>query len=152
MTFDPTKALPTKAAFSLLEEFRAFAFKGNMIDMAIAVVIGGAFGKVIESLVKNVIMQFVTGIVSAFGSGIDDYKSLSFSFLGTPIQYGAFLGELLTFTIVAFSVFILMVKLLGMLAKLKPVAAPAADAPPPKPTKDQELLAEIRDLLKNRKA
>jgi large conductance mechanosensitive channel len=163
MSFDPIKrlppltALPTKQMFSFFDEFRTFAFKGNMIDLAIAVVIGGAFGKVVDSLVKNIVMQLVTAILNLFGKGAKSFSDLHFDLNGASIQYGAFLAELMNFMIVAFSVFLVMVKVLGWLANLRmratgEAAEAAAAAPEPPPTKDQQLLTEIRDLLRNQQA
>ncbi|HEX3314979.1 MAG TPA: large conductance mechanosensitive channel protein MscL [Gemmataceae bacterium] len=157
MAFDPLKTLPTRQVVSFFDEFRNFAFKGNMIDLAIAVVIGGAFGKVVDSLVKNIVMQIVTAVVGLFGKGAESYEKLSVPLFGVPINYGAFLADLLNFVIVAFSVFLLMVKVIGWLGALRKraageAAAVAATAPEPPPTKDQLLLAEIRDLLKSRQA
>ena len=158
MAFDPLKKLPTRQVASFFDEFRNFAFKGNMIDLAIAVVIGGAFGKVVDSLVKNVVMQLVTAVVKLFGNGAASYADLKITTPnGVDIAYGAFLAELLNFLIVAFSVFLLMVKVIGWLDALRKRAAgdaavAAAETPEPPPTKDQLLLAEIRDLLRSRQA
>ena len=133
-------ANPGKKVFSLLEEFKNFAFKGNVIDLAVAVIIGAAFGKLIDSLVKHIIMPLV-GILLPGEAG---YLGWKFTVGVQEVPYGLFLGEAVNFLIVAFAIFIFMVKFLGWLMKKKqePVAAP------PAPTKDQELLTEIRDLLK----
>jgi len=104
---------------SLWQEFKAFAFKGNMIDLAIAVVIGGAFGKVIDALVKQVIMPLVGYVLPGKG-GYTEWK------IG-EVAIGAFLGELVNFIIVAAAVFVFMVKVLGFLMKMrKSEEAPAA--------------------------
>jgi large conductance mechanosensitive channel len=103
----------------LWDEFKAFAFKGNMLDLAIAVVIGVAFGKVISSLVSDVIMPLV-GLIPLAKDGYQAWM------LG-PVKIGIFLGSLLDFLIVAAAVFLVLVKVIGSLTK-KP-AAPAA--PPP---------------------
>jgi large conductance mechanosensitive channel len=144
----PSKFLPTKQVFSLWDEFRKFAFKGNMIDLAIAVVIGAAFGKVIDSLVKDIIMQLIAAITHQIGGGPELFTSKAINLGGVPIKYGAFIAELLNFLIVAFSVFIFMVKFLGWITRKREEAPPA----PPPPTKQEELLAEIRDLLKNQQS
>src|ERR1700744_2223460 len=105
MDFDPLKKLPTRQVFSFFDEFRNFAFKGNMIDLAIAVVIGGAFGKVVDSLVKNIVMQVVTAVIGLFGKGPETFDQLAVPLFGVPIKYGAFLAERLNFVIGACSVF-----------------------------------------------
>ncbi len=102
------------------DEFKAFAFKGNMIDLAVAVVIGGAFGKVIDSLVKNVIMPLVSYVLPTKG-GYETWQ------LGR-IQIGPFLSDTVSFLILALAVFLVIVKMVCMLMK-KP-------APPPPNTKD----------------
>ncbi|MDD4356054.1 MAG: large conductance mechanosensitive channel protein MscL [Smithellaceae bacterium] len=125
---------------SLLEEFKNFALKGNVIDLAIAVVIGAAFGKIIDSLVKNIIMPLVSLIMP----GEQGYTAWKWVIDGKEIPYGLFLGEIVSFLFVALALYIFIVKFLGMVMKSK------QEEPPPAPTKDQELLTEIRDLLKNK--
>lgn len=147
MNVDPTKLNPLK--FSLIDEFKKFAFKGNMIDMAVGIVIGAAFGKVVESLVKNVVMQLVAVIFSLVG-GAPNYAGWVITLNGVPIQIGVFVGEFISFLVTAFAVFIFIVKFLGFITKKKAEEA-AAPPPPPPPTRDQELLSEIRDLLKTQK-
>jgi large conductance mechanosensitive channel len=134
---------PTKKAFSLLEEFKAFAFKGNVIDLAVGVIIGAAFGRIVESLVKNIIMPLVSLIMP----GEQSYMGWKFVFDGKEVPYGLFIGEIVNFIVVALALFIFIVKFLGWIMKSKQEEA-TAPAPPPPPTRDQELLAEIRDLLK----
>jgi len=134
---------PTKKAFSLLEEFKAFAFKGNVIDLAVGVIIGAAFGRIVESLVKNIIMPLVSLIMP----GEQSYLAWKFVFDGKEVPYGLFIGEIVNFIVVALALFIFIVKFLGWIMKSKQEEA-TAPAPPPPPTRDQELLAEIRDLLK----
>ena len=131
---------PTRKAFSLFDEFKNFAFKGNVIDLAIGVIIGAAFGKIIDSLVKNILMPFI-GVLLPGKHGYLDWKWV---INGKEIPYGLFLGEVVNFLIVALALFLFIVKFLGwvMRAKKEEVAVP------PPLTKDQELLAEIRDLLK----
>jgi large conductance mechanosensitive channel len=132
-------------AFSLLDEFKQFALKGNVIDLAIAVIIGAAFGKIVDSLVKHIIMPLVSVMVP----GQESYLQWKWVVDGKEVPYGLFLGEIVNFLILALVLFLFIVKFLGwvMRAKKEEVAAP-----PPPPTKDQELLAEIRDLLKRRPA
>jgi large conductance mechanosensitive channel len=155
MTFDPLKTLPTKQVTSFFDEFRKFAFKGNMIDMAIAVVIGTAFTALVNSFVKNIVMQLVAAVVALFGTEVKGYEGLTLPLgNGVELKYGAFLAELLNFLIVAFAVFLLMVKVIGWLDALRKRATGEGAAPvvEPPPTKDQLLLMEIRDLLKAQQA
>lgn len=135
--------VPTKQAFSLFEEFKSFAFKGNVIDLAVGVIIGSAFGKIIDSLVKHLIMPFI----SVFIPGEQGYLGWKWVVNGIAIPYGLFIGEIVNFLIVALALFVFIVKFLGWIMHSKKQEA-AAPATPPPPTKDQELLAEIRDLLK----
>jgi large conductance mechanosensitive channel len=134
---------PTKKAFSLFEEFKNFAFKGNVIDLAVGVIIGAAFGKIIDSLVKNIIMPFI-GLIMPGDQG---YAGWKWMIKGVEIPYGLFISEIVNFLVVALALFIFIVKFVGWIMKSKKEEA-AAPAPPPPPTKDQELLTEIRDLLK----
>jgi large conductance mechanosensitive channel len=140
---DPTGKLsnmnPMKQASSLFEEFKNFAFKGNVVDLAIGVIIGGAFGKIVDSLVKNVIMPLVSTVLP----GEKGYESWSATVNGVTIPYGQFLGEVVNFVIVALALFIFIKKFLGLVMKEKQEEKAEA----PKLTKDQELLTEIRDLL-----
>lgn len=131
--------LPTKKAFSLFDEFKNFAFKGNVVDLAVGVIIGGAFGKIVSSMVDNLIMPLVSVVIP----GDNSYKEWAFKIGEKSIPYGAFLGDIVSFVLLALALFIFIVKFLGWIMKTK------VGAPPP-PSKDQELLAEIRDLLKQR--
>jgi large conductance mechanosensitive channel len=135
---------PTKRGFSLLQEFRAFALKGNVIDLAVGVIIGAAFGKIIDSLVKHIIMPFI-GVILPGKAGYVDWKWVV---NGKEIPYGLFLGEVVNFLIVALALFLFIVKFLGWIMRSKKQEA----AVPPPPTRDQELLTEIRDLLKRDRA
>jgi large conductance mechanosensitive channel len=127
----------TKKVSGLLEEFKSFALKGNVVDLAIAVIIGAAFGKIIDSLVKHIIMPLISMIVP----GEQGYLAWKWVVNGKEIPYGLFIGEIVNFLIIALVLFIVIVKFLGMIIKKKEEA-------PPAPTKDQVLLSEIRDLLK----
>ena len=131
-------------AFSMLEEFKQFALKGNVIDLAIGVIIGAAFGKIVDSLVKHIIMPLVSVVVP----GKQGYVEWKWVIDGKEVPYGLFLGEVVNFLILAFVLYIFIVKFLGFIMRTKKQEAAA----PPPPTKDQELLAEIRDLLKRRPA
>ncbi len=135
--------IPTKQAFSLFEEFKNFAFKGNVIDLAVGVIIGGAFGKIVSSLVDNIIMPTVSVILP----GNAGYKDWAIKIGEKTIPYGAFLGDIVSFLLLATALFVFIVKFLGWLMKSKA----AEVAAPPAPTKEQELLTEIRDLLKERR-
>lgn len=99
---------------SLWQEFKNFAFKGNMIDLAIAVIIGGAFGKVISSLVEHILMPLIAAILPNSGG----YQELAVTINGSEVKYGLFLGELFNFLIVALAIFIAVVKTLGALQRL----------------------------------
>ena len=134
---------PTKQALSLFEEFKNFAFKGNVIDLAVGVIIGGAFGKIVTSLVDNVIMPTVAVILP----GNSGYERWAVTLGEKTIPYGKFLGDVVSFLILAAALFFFIVKFLGWLMQSK---AAAAAAEPPAPTKEELLLTEIRDLLKSR--
>lgn len=137
---------PAKKAFSLIDEFKTFAFKGNVIDMAVGVIVGAAFGKIIDSLVKHIIMPTV-GLLLPGNQGYLGWKIV----VGAKeVPYGLFIGEVVNFLIIAAVLFVFIVKFLGWIMKSKQQEA-VAPAAPPEPTKDQQLLAEIRDLLKARK-
>jgi large conductance mechanosensitive channel len=133
---------PARQAVSLLDEFKAFAFKGNVIDLAIGVIIGGAFGNIVKSLVDNVVMPLI-GVIVPGGKGYEGWVA---TIHGKVIPYGKFLGDVVNFLIVAAALFFFVVKFLGWVMRLKKEAAVA----PPPLTKDQELLTEIRDLLQPR--
>jgi len=139
-----TSLAPTKKAFSLFDEFKNFAFKGNVIDLAVGVIIGAAFGKIIESLVKHIIMP----LVSVLLPGKQGYLDWKWVVRGKEIPYGLFLGEVVNFLIVALVLFVFIVKFLGWVMRAKK----KEEIAPPPPTKDQELLAEIRDLLREKRA
>ena len=131
--------VPTRQAWSLFEEFKNFAFKGNVIDLAVGVIIGAAFGKLIDSLVKHVLMPLVSVLVP----GQQGYLEWKVVLYGKEIPYGLFLGEVVNFLIVALAIFLFIVKFLGWLMRAKREEA----ATPAPLTKEQALLTEIRDLL-----
>jgi large conductance mechanosensitive channel len=141
---DPLKKIsaldPTKKAFLLVEEFRNFALKGNVIDLAVGVIIGAAFGKIIDSLVKHIIMPLISLLVP----GQQSYLDWKIQVGEKVVPYGLFLGEVVNFLIIALALFLFIVKFLGWVMRTKKEEAVA----PPPPTRDQELLMEIRDLLK----
>lgn len=134
---------PAKKIGSLFDEFRNFAFKGNVVDLAIGVIIGAAFGAIIKSLVDNIIMPLVSVVLP----GEKGYIGWEFTLNGVMIPYGKFLGEVVNFLIVALVLFLFIKKFLGWLMRAKKEEAAA-----PPMTKDQQLLTEIRDLLKQRGA
>ncbi|MEN6373855.1 MAG: large conductance mechanosensitive channel protein MscL [Smithella sp.] len=133
---------PRKKVSAMLDEFKNFALKGNVVDLAIGVIIGAAFGKIIDSLVKHIIMP----VISIFIPGEQSYLTWKWVVGGKEILYGLFLGEIVNFLIIALALYIFIVKFLGFIMKSKEEEAAA----PPSPTKDQELLTEIRDLLKTK--
>ena len=133
---------PRKTATTFFEEFRAFAFKGNVVDLAVGVIIGGAFGNIVQSLVKNLIMP----IVGAILPGPRGYEGWYFTLRGQQIPFGHFLGDIVNFLILAAALFFFIVKFLGWIMRTK--KEEAATTPPL--SKDQELLTEIRDLLRDR--
>ncbi len=128
---------PTQKARTLAEEFRNFAFKGNVIDLAVGVIIGAAFSGIVKSLVDNILMPLVGVLLP----GDLAFEKWSLPVGSQRILYGNFLGAVLNFLIVALALFLFTVKFLGWVMKTK------KESPPPL-TKDQELLTEIRDLLK----
>jgi large conductance mechanosensitive channel len=132
----------------MIKEFKEFAVKGNVVDMAVGIIIGAAFGKIVSSFVGDVIMPPIGVMLGGV-----DFSNLSIVVReavekkpAVLISYGKFLQTIIDFAIIAFAIFI-AVKAINSLKK-KEAAAPEA---PPAPTKDQVLLTEIRDLLKERK-
>lgn len=135
----------------IIREFKEFAVKGNAIELATAVIIGGAFGKIITSLVADIIMPVVGSLTG--GGAFSDWKIILKEAVGTKpainLNIGIFAQNIIDFLIIAASIF-LMVKLLAKLKEQmkKLEIEEEKKAPEPKITKDQELLIEIRDLLK----
>jgi large conductance mechanosensitive channel len=139
----------------MLKEFKDFAMKGNVLDMAIGVIIGGAFGKIVSSLVSDVLMPPIGLLL-----GKVDFSSLFVNLSGTPqpsltaakaagaptLNYGVFLQATFDFIIIAFVIFMLV----KQVNRFKKEAPPAPPAPPPGPTNEEKLLMEIRDALKGR--
>lgn len=122
---------------SLMKEFREFAVKGNVIELAVAVIIGAAFGKIVSSLVADIVMPLVGLVLGGL-----DFSDLAIQVREAKIQYGKFIQTCVDFAIVAWVIF-LAVKLINRF-KRKEEAAPSA------PPRDVQLLEEIRDLLKKR--
>jgi len=125
---------------SLLTEFRDFAVKGNVVDLAVGVIVGGAFGKIVASLVEDVIMPAVGMLIGGL-----DFKALALQLGSAKITYGKFLQTCVDFVIVAASIFV-AVKLIHYFRR-KAEEKPAASAPP----RQEQLLEEIRDLLKKQR-
>lgn len=126
---------------SLVQEFKEFIMKGNVMDLAVGVIIGGAFGKIVSSLVDDILMPII-GVIT----GGLDFSGLKATIGDANITYGMFIQNVVDFLIVAFCIF-LMLKGINKLNRKK-VEEPAPEAPAG-PTQE-ELLAEIRDLLKNK--
>ena len=144
-TIDARRLATSTRALSLglLDEFKSFALKGNVIDLAVGVIIGAAFGKLVDSLVKNILMP----VISLAMPSDTGYTAWKVTVGAKEIPYGLFLGDIVNFVIVAFAVFLFIVKVLGWLTRKRTAASPAP-APVVVSTRDQELLAEIRDLLR----
>ena len=131
---------------SLASEFKEFAMKGNVVDLAVGVIVGAAFGKIVSSLVGNVVMPVLGKLIGGF-----NFSDLAIS-LGTDpagkavaVTYGVFLQSILDFVIIAAVLFI-AIRAINRLKK----PPPAAPAPPPPPSREEQLLTEIRDLLAKR--
>ncbi len=133
---------------SIMQEFKEFAMKGNVVDMAVGIIIGAAFGKIVSALVASVLMPVI-----GMALGGVDFSGLSVA-LGTDgktgepvtLAYGLFMQALVDFLIIAFAIFMA----LKGINKLKKPPAPAAPAAPAAPPREEVLLAEIRDLLRQR--
>lgn len=128
----------------LVDEFKAFVMRGNVVDMAVGVIIGGAFGKIVTSLVNDIFMPIIGMVL-----GNVDFTSLEIK-LGEPVEgaeqaairYGMFIQEIVNFLIIAFCIF-MVIKLINKVQKKKE----EEPAPAPEPTKEEVLLTEIRDAL-----
>ncbi len=130
---------PARRAITLLDEFKAFAFKGNVIDMAVGVIIGAAFGKIIDSFVKHIMMP-VIGLLLPTNQGYLGWKLV----VGAKeVPYGLFIGEAMNFLIIAAVLFVFVVKFLGFLTTFRQKETAAQ----PALTTEEQLLTEIRDLL-----
>ena len=139
----------------MLQEFKKFAMRGNVVDLAIGVIIGAAFSKIIDSLVNDIIMPIIGRIAGGldftnYFIGLTPAASQATTYdaakkAGATLGYGTFLTVTVNFLIIAWVLF-LVIKGINRVAKREEAAPP----PPPPPSKEQELLAEIRDLLKAR--
>ncbi len=132
----------------MIQEFKEFALKGNVVDLAVAVIIGGAFGKITTSLVNDVIMPPIGLLLGGvnFSELAITLKDATEEATAVTINYGLFLQTVIDFTIIAFVIF-MVIKGINA-TKRKKEEAPAAPAAPPEPSNEEKLLAEIRDLLK----
>lgn len=130
-----------KTMNKFFSEFKAFAVKGNIVDLAVAVIIGGAFGRIVTSFVNDLIMPIIGAIFS-----VPDFSELTVTINEAPIMIGLFIQAVVDFLIVAMAVF-LMIRVLTRLKK-KEEQKPEV---PAAPSKEEVLLAEIRDILKERK-
>lgn len=137
-----------------INEFKAFAVKGNAVDMAVGVIIGGAFGKIVSSIVDDLIMPPIGWLIG--GVNFSDLKITlpaekiadGIEMQAATINYGSFIQNLIDFVIIAFCVF-LLVKGINKLANKK--REKPAPTPAPEPSAEEKLLAEIRDLMKEKK-
>ncbi|ATL46922.1 large conductance mechanosensitive channel protein MscL [Chitinophaga caeni] len=125
---------------SFIKEFKEFAMKGNVIDMAVGIVIGAAFGKIVSALVNNIIMPLVGILIGGL-----DFKNLKITVGNAEVGYGIFIQTIVEFIIVAFAIF-LLIKAINRMKRKKE----EAPAPPPGPTNEEKLLMEIRDALKSK--
>jgi len=126
----------------MIKEFKEFISRGNVIDLAVGVIIGGAFGKIVSSLVDDIIMPIIGIIIGGL-----DFSQLSVSVGEATIAYGAFIQSIVDFFIIALCIF-LIIKLINRFRKKK--EAPVEEPKEPEPSREELLLAEIRDLLKNK--
>ena len=139
---------------TFMQDFKAFAMKGNVIDMAVGVIIGGAFGKIVSSVVADIIMPPLGLLVGGVNftdlkwvlkpAAVVDGKEV----VAVTLNYGQFLQATFDFLIIAFSIF-MFIRLITRLTQKKE-ETPAIPPAPPAPTKEEELLTEIRDLLKEK--
>jgi len=128
--------------FILFKEFKEFISKGNVLDLAVGVIVGGAFGKIVTSLVDDIIMPIIGLIIGGI-----NFSGLSLKIGEATVKYGMFIQNIVNFLIIAFSIF-LVVKAVNKMRRIKP----EKEEPPVEPKKSNEeiLLTEIRDLLKNK--
>lgn len=132
---------------SMIQEFKTFAMRGNVVDMAVGIIIGGAFGKIVSSFVADVIMPPIGILVGGvdFTNLAIPLKQAAGDTPAVMLGYGIFIQTFIDFVIIAFAIF-LLIKLMNKLQKKQEEAAAA----PPAPTKEQELLTEIRDILRQK--
>ncbi len=144
--------------WKFLKDFKEFAMRGNVLDMAVGVIIGGAFGKIVTSLVNNVVMPLLGMLIGGI-----DFTSLKWVMSpaqldadgnvvkeAVELQYGVFIQNTFDFIIIAFCIF-LFIKMITRLTQRKKAAEEAKPVAPPEPSEEVKLLTEIRDLLRERK-
>jgi large conductance mechanosensitive channel len=132
----------------MMQEFKEFAMKGNVVDLAVGVIIGGAFGKIVSSFVADVVMPLIgllAGGIDFTKLGITLKEAVDEKTPAVILSYGNFIQAVFDFMIVAFAIFIAI----KMMNKMKKETPPAPEAPPA-PTKEELLLTDIRDLLKSK--
>ncbi len=138
---------------SFIKDFKEFAMRGNIIDMAVGVIVGGAFGKIVSSLVNDIIMPVVS--IATGGDGLKNMKYIIVqgkeataegvaAVEEVAVNYGMFIQNIVDFLIIAFSIFVALRVIMKFKKKEEEAPAPA-----PEPTKEEQLLTEIRDILKN---
>jgi large conductance mechanosensitive channel len=132
-------------SMSMLQEFKTFAIRGNVVDMAVGIIIGGAFGKIVSSFVADVVMPPIGVLVGGvdFSELAVTLKEASGDASAVTLNYGNFIQTMVDFTIIAFAIF-MVIQLINKMKK----AEEAAPAEPSPPTREEILLTEIRDLLK----
>jgi large conductance mechanosensitive channel len=128
----------------MLKEFRDFINRGNVIDLAVAVIIGGAFGAIINSLVNDIIMPLIGLLLGGL-----DFASLAVQVGDAQVLYGSFIQAVVNFLLIAFVLF-LIVRGFNKMQERQAKEEEAAPPPPPEPSPEEKLLAEIRDLLKEK--
>lgn len=146
LTLGKVQTRKRKLAMSMMQEFKAFALKGNVVDLAVGVIVGAAFGKIVDSLVKNILMPPIGYLMGGV-----NFADLAIN-LPTPtkpvlIKYGEFIQTIVDFTIIAFVLFLLIK---GMNNMTKRMEGEQAAAPPPPPPQSEIYLKEIRDALAKR--
>ena len=124
---------------SMLQEFKSFAMKGNVVDLAVGVIIGAAFGKIVASLVEDVIMPVLGTLIGGI-----NFSGLAITVGSATIKYGKFVQTCVDFVIIAWAIFV-AVKVINRLKRAEPPPAP------PTPPREEQLLTEIRDLLKQQR-
>ncbi len=143
----------------MLKEFRAFIMRGNVVDLAVAFIMGGAFGAIVTSLVKDIVMplvglllggvDFANMFIVLKGTGPFDTLDAAQKAGAVTMNYGVFVNTIVNFVIIALAMFFL-IKAMNA-SRRKKEETPAAPPPPPEPTTEERLLGEIRDLLKDRR-
>lgn len=128
--------------FILFKEFKEFISKGNVLDLAVGVIVGGAFGKIVTSLVDDIIMPIIGLIIGGI-----NFSGLSLKIREATVKYGMFIQNIVNFLIITFSIF-LVVKAVNKMRRIKPEKEEAPVEP--KKSNEEILLTEIRDLLKNK--